>query len=691
MPRLRLRARITLAMLALALVPLLVVTAVLAQLNLSRLSFGVKEYGLAVADQVLVALDSTIDGATGELKEVGQALAASEVPIDERLRVAQALLLGSRHLHAVTIYDQDGAPVDAMRAKEVALAIEPPATLDEALRERARREGTAFLPAQVLPGAGAVLPLVAAVHRPGDGALFGYLWTGVDLRDLPKQVAATSSRRFGGREDRVFVFDERWTVVAHADPARIGQTLAHRGFLEDFDSPESLLSGQVTYTADYPADGEDLLGVLLGIGRLRWGVLVEQPRAEAYAAVRETLVTALALGAAFLLVALAVGLWMGRGLARPILSVSRAAARVQEGDLATSVDVRSRDEVGDLARMFNQMVRGLREREYIRETFGRYVTPEVAGKLTSDPASLALGGKVQEVTVVMTDLRGFTAMTERVGPEAMVDMLNRYFTRMCDVVLQFQGHISEFVGDGLVLFFGAPDVRPDDPLRAVACAVALQLELRAFAAEVGRPLEMGIGVDTGAVIAGNIGSDRRRKYGVVGDAINLASRLESVTVGTQILVSAATWERVREHVEVGPEQVFHAKGKRDPIHFYELTAVRGAYDLALPAPPEEEWHPFAATLACHAVSGKEVSEEAREAQATRASATHLVWEADWAPEPLTNHKLAVTLADGRRLTDVYVKVTEVAPAAAGRRVTARLTSAPDEARAILARGAAEPT
>jgi adenylate cyclase len=187
---------------------------------------------------------------------------------------------------------------------------------------------------------------------------------------------------------------------------------------------------------------------------------------------------------------------------------------------------------------------------FIRRTFGRYLSEEIVTRLLGDEEALAIGGQRRKVTILMSDLRGFTAIIERLSPESVVTMLNHYLGVMTRVIRRYGGTIDEFVGDAILVIFGAPIARQDDSSQAVACAVDMQLAMRevnVFNGRHGLPtLGMGIAVNTGEAVVGNIGSDLRAKYGAVGRTIGETARLESLTVGGQVLISEAT------RADIGP-------------------------------------------------------------------------------------------------------------------------------------------
>jgi adenylate cyclase len=231
-----------------------------------------------------------------------------------------------------------------------------------------------------------------------------------------------------------------------------------------------------------------------------------------------------------------------------------------------------------------------RHNQFIRETFGRYLTDDVVASLLDSPAGLQLGGARQKVTILMADLRGFTSMTSRLAPEQVVVILNRYLGTMVDVITQYQGTIDEFIGDAILVIFGAPLWREDDAARAVACAVAMQLAMAAVNdqnRQDGLPdVDMGIAVNTGEVVVGNIGSAKRAKYGVVGSPMNLTSRIESYTIGGQILIAETTRQELGPLVRVMEQLEIEAKGIDQPITVYDVQGLGEPYNLFLPARDE---------------------------------------------------------------------------------------------------------
>jgi len=178
----------------------------------------------------------------------------------------------------------------------------------------------------------------------------------------------------------------------------------------------------------------------------------------------------------------------------------------------------------------------------------------VVDEIIEDPAGRKIGGRRETVTVLMSDLRGFTSISEAMDAEDVVQLLNRFLERMTNIIVGYDGMIDEFIGDAILAVFGVPEKKEDDAARAVACALSMQNVLKELndemIAEDCPVLEMGIGINTGSVIVGNIGSEVRTKYGIVGTVINRAARIESNTVGGEVLLGEETYRPVRDFVTV---------------------------------------------------------------------------------------------------------------------------------------------
>jgi len=222
---------------------------------------------------------------------------------------------------------------------------------------------------------------------------------------------------------------------------------------------------------------------------------------------------------------------------------------------------------------------------FIRKTFGRYISDEIVEAVLETPGGLKLGGEKRIVTVLMADLRGFTSLSEAMSAEYVVDVLNIFLEAMTEIILEHHGTINTFIGDAIMVVFGAPQKRDDDAARAVTCALAMQKKMSGvnkLCLEKGYPqLKMGIGINTGEVVAGNIGSQKRLKYDFIGHNVNIAARIEAYSIGGQILLSEKTLLACELKLTIASQMQVVAKGIKKPILIYDIIGVHGDENLCL--------------------------------------------------------------------------------------------------------------
>ena len=279
-----------------------------------------------------------------------------------------------------------------------------------------------------------------------------------------------------------------------------------------------------------------------------------------------------------LAVVLTLALRFASRMGGAVRGISDAAGQVKTGKYVSAPIVHTGDELESLAVDFNAMVEGLRERDRLRETFGRYVTRQVADHLLK--GNVSLGGEMVPVTVLFSDIRSFTSISETMEPRALLDFLNEYFSGMVESVMLHHGVVDKFIGDAIMAVFGAPVPHPDDPLHAVKAALEMRTRLQkinvAFKARGLPELRTGIGLHSGRVVAGNMGHIERMEYTVIGDAVNLASRLEGMTKELQcdVILSEDLFQQVEAHVVVEPLRKIKVKGRDQEVMVYRLIGLK---------------------------------------------------------------------------------------------------------------------
>ena len=296
--------------------------------------------------------------------------------------------------------------------------------------------------------------------------------------------------------------------------------------------------------------------------------------------VRQNLMLALGVILFAAVVSVAFGSRLASIMSRALARVNDALKKLAQQQYVHVDMIRTGDELEDLATGFNTMVDGLRERDKLRTTMGKYMTAAVMDRVLN--GQVALGGESLTVTILFSDIRSFTTLSEKMNDaQALVGLLNEYFTDMVGIVMEEGGVVDKYIGDAIMAVFGAPMPKPDDPINAVRAAVRMRQALRKLNERLATrgiaALRTGIGIHTGPVVAGNIGSDRRMEYTVIGDAVNLASRLESNTkeLGVNVLISDDTYQLTKEHVVARPIREIHVKGRVQPVMTYEVLGLVG--------------------------------------------------------------------------------------------------------------------
>ncbi len=263
-------------------------------------------------------------------------------------------------------------------------------------------------------------------------------------------------------------------------------------------------------------------------------------------------------------------------MVKPVQVLVRGAKAIGEGDFEHRIKVDRRDELGVLMDAFNEMADGLKQKQVIQESFGRYVAPEVLDMILNNKETW-FKGKMVNVTVLFADIRGFTSLSEHRDPAAVIDMLNEYFTLMTKVVQKHRGYVDKFIGDAIMVVFGSPVSYEGHALQAARAACEMQEKLKGLNRDRVEEdyFHIGIGVNTGTVVAGNLGSIQKMEYAVIGDGVNTSSRLCSAAARGEIIISKSTYDEIKDsEFACKALDPISVKGKTDRVEIYSLFPRR---------------------------------------------------------------------------------------------------------------------
>ncbi|MDX6750365.1 adenylate/guanylate cyclase domain-containing protein [Geminicoccaceae bacterium 1502E] len=575
MPRLTLRLKLLLFAVAIAVLPIMVAARTMIRIGEDELKSTANEQLLGVASELAREINDVFERSwLGPLLLIRNALDDQRLGVQEKVALLTHGIADIADVVALQITLEGGdlplvVTKDAFSERLRAAGLDPldvlrmgPVELD-----RLRKAGAVFAPdAGFLPQTGDWLATVLLPLREPLAGSAAMLSARIDLERLRALVGNSPFARSGeltlvDREGRR-VFDTQRRDLGHYPiVAQATRLLAS----------SSRSSGVAPYTRP---DGEVMLGAYAFTRPVSWTILAERPQRDAYLAVQKMTSSLLFWGAAGLAVAVLGAVALALAISRPILEIDRVAVEVARGNLDVRVrgGVHLQDEIGDLARRMNAMIVGLAERLQLE----KFVSGGTMAAIRhAEQGGVQLGGTRRRATMLFCDIRGYTAFAEAHEPGLVVEVLNFYFQHLARIVKEHGGDIDKFVGDEiLALFTGDASAA-----NAVHCALAMQARMGELSAE--RPswdLAVGIGINTGEVVMGAMGSPERMDYTVLGDAVNLAARLCGQAGRGQTLVSLPSFEAVRHaaDLEAEPLAPLQLKGKRAPVPVYAVRARAAA-------------------------------------------------------------------------------------------------------------------
>lgn len=561
-------------------VPLVAVGLVLIDVNADGVAILSRELQLAVVDDVARTIDQEFVEAQDGLDATGRVLSDPGLPADATIAVARAMVEAQEALDHVAVYDAAGQLIDVIREEGVeGLALSD--ALPEDLRSRATQANVATGRAEIRAGEPRV-PLVIPLRA--DGRVTGFVASLISLQDVQRRIERISGGRFPGLPAPVYVVDQDLRVVAHSEPerARTLTTVAGAGLLAGVDA--ETLRANFSRSGDFTAaDGTPMVGSMASLPGRRWAVVVQVPAAHAYATLGRMRVVVLVTVAIAIALALLVSLLGARRITAPLAALTAFAGHLAARRFGERVEIRTRDELAVLGRAMTRAASDLEasqarlvEEAAIRADLGRYLPSELVDRVVKREADMSLGGVRRTVTVLFADVVAFTPLSEKLGPEDVVTILNELFTILTGIVFRHGGTVDKFVGDCVMAIWGAPAPQPDHAARALAAAedmlTWLEVGNATWRDRFGVTINLAIGVNTGEAVVGNIGSKTRMEYTAIGDAVNVAARLEALARPQQVLVSQATRDAAGDTFDLNDLGVHTLSGRSNPVHLYEIRS-----------------------------------------------------------------------------------------------------------------------
>lgn len=569
------RRRLAVAAVLLAAVPAGAVGYALIGVNQRALEATHRELLYTAIDHVAHQLDRTVDQAIGSLEAISSTLSDNDVEAGLRTSAAKRLVSASPSVTAVAIYDAAGAFVDAVR--EVGVVPSLPEQLSTELRPARDAAPTLGAVERASDGT-AVLPVVAAIKLE---STTWYAYAPISLASLDEAVATLAASSFAGVVGAVFVVDRQLRVIADGNPERPPELRrSSAAIVRDLDATPA--GKQFLAFATYDSPAGPMIGAVRSLPSLPFAVVAQVPKARAFASIERMRTIVLGVVLASIALSAAVAWWLARRVSAPVGKLVRYAGDLAARRFDAPLDVRTGDELEVLGTALTDAAHALAASEHqlrretaIRSDLGRYLPKQLVDRIAAASQPLTLGGQRRTVSVLFADVASFSTLVEQHPPEQVVTILNQLFTMLTEIVFKHGGTVDKFIGDCVMAFWNAPDDQPDHGARAVAASLEmlrwLEVANEAWQVRHGVTIYLAIGVHTGEVVVGNFGSETRMEYTCIGDAVNLAARLEAAARPLQILVSRTTRDAAGDRFDYRQVGLQRLPSRLEPVELFEVT------------------------------------------------------------------------------------------------------------------------
>lgn len=581
---LSLRTKWTAAMLCLAVLPLVAVGPVVLRQQREGLLHAEEAHQASVMDHAGSLLEAQVGSSARTVAAMVNVLAEARMTDpDAKIALLRALLSRCEPLDAVTIYGPDGVKLDTIVRGETAESASP-TSLPREVRDYDERGQ--WLPATATRDEGLGLeflqPIVVGGQRTG--------WVLGRLRRaaVPEMLHSLSRDHFEGREDGLVLIGRELEVLATSRSVsdvdlRVGTSLRGRDIFRTRHLPPERFSVLYVSSAEFTrVDGTAWVGSVRTIPALKVAVFARRPAAQVFnslVATRRAVIGALVVIALF---ALGLATWIASRTTRPIAELMDLARQFAARKFATRSTVKTGDELERLGSTMEVMAddlsaseKEIARRAAVEKDLSRFLPAAVATEIAEGRRKLELGGERRTVSVLFADVVSFTPFAERADPEKVVDFLNELFTVLTEVVFRHEGTVDKFVGDAIMAFFGAPNAMSDHGERAVACAEDMHRFVEATAPEwkekYGIDVKIAVGVNSGEVLVGNLGSESRMDYTAIGDVVNVAARLEALARPGQTLLTGEAARAAGDAFEFRSLGEHPLRGKEQAVAIVELV------------------------------------------------------------------------------------------------------------------------
>ncbi|MEO0284646.1 MAG: adenylate/guanylate cyclase domain-containing protein [candidate division WOR-3 bacterium] len=553
-------------------------TLILAKINTDSLTLSAKEYAVAISDEIKKDLFQKTEIIEEALNYVIDIFNDNALNIEKKIEYVKIYLSFEPNINYIGIYDVNGRLIDQFSSPKYGIL------KDITDKIKIIRSDSTFY--SLYYSEKDSFPVLEAIKKwkTSDNRLIGYLSAGFSLSYLSSYLKELSFRRFN-IYDLIFILDKNGNVIAHPEIKFVKEKkkLKEIGFFKNFENSKEILKFDIAFSQNYiDYKNRKLLGTFTTLPSLEWGIVVSQPHEIVYASLRRLYTFSSLTGFIFLFLSIIFGILSSRYLTKPIEELNLGIKRIISRDFGYQVNVRAKNEIGELANSFNEMIKTLKhyKEEIIKETeiklFAmRYLPTHLANQLIAQGKSTLSAETIKrEISIMFADISNFTSLSEKFSPEKLVSYLNKYFNIATESIFKYNGVIDKFIGDCVMALFGVPYVSINAAEEAVKSAIDLikniLMKNEEFEKEFGFGIRVKIGISTGDVVVGNIGSKTRLDYTAIGKAVNLASRFEELALDNEIIIDESTKNKLPSIIKIEEIGYMKIKGIKENVKCYRV-------------------------------------------------------------------------------------------------------------------------
>jgi len=555
----------------------------LTTININTLHRLVKEYYLSITDNIAGKIQKEVYDVVQNLNEFSSILVNKRISGEEKLNLIALKILNSPQIDYILIYDEKGNFIDLLKPETLSFPFATDKYLKKDIRDFLSKNDR-YISEVIYPDKNSYPYIKIVVKWQDKYTLYGYLVTYYSLKPLSDTVSHISIRRFNQKE-LIFLVNNTGNIVAHHNTNYVLEryNLIGKGIFENIKSADSLkkiFSKDLGFSSEYNIKSKQLIGNFNTIPQLNIGVVVQQEKEEAFASVRKMIFRILLWLAIALAFSMLIAFILSKIFTGPISKLVNVIKTITEKkELGLQAEVKSNDEIGILAESFNKMSsellnysKQLEESTKIQTNLSRFFSPAIVGQISKSKDVLTLGGVKKRIAVLFVDIHSFTTMSEKLDPHSIAMLLNKFFSKIADIIFKWGGTIDKFIGDAVMALFNAPYDVDDYLYKSIMAGKEIvdfvKKESHKFKEEFGYAISIGIGINEGEAVVGNLGSTDIMEYTAIGDTVNTAARLEAVTGINELLITEFCYNQIKDRINCKFLDEFLFKGKQKKIKVY---------------------------------------------------------------------------------------------------------------------------